>query len=222
MDELKEENNFIHLTAALLVLLLALPFSQLFYDGVVRWFTLGLIFLTLIVAYLSLDFGPRWRRFVGTVLGLMIFTTALREILDLGASGILHIILILVFLVSVTYSAARRVLFSGPVDSNKIVGGFAIYLLLGLIWEMLYLIVMHVEPDTFNGIVKGGRWEDNFAEMAYFSFVTLTTLGYGDISPAHPITRALAFLEAVTGTFYMAVVVASLIGARTQPKSDAP
>jgi voltage-gated potassium channel Kch len=52
-----------------------------------------------------------------------------------------------------------------------------------------------------------------FPTMTYFSFVTLATLGYGDISPASPIAQVIVILEAVTGAFYMAIVVASLIGA---------
>jgi len=57
-------------------------------------------------------------------------------------------------------------------------------------------------------------WYDNFADVAYFSFVTLTTLGYGDISPIVPIARFLVYMEAIVGVFYMAILVASLIGIR--------
>jgi hypothetical protein len=67
---------------------------------------------------------------------------------------------------------------------------------------------------AFNGIERE-NWSDNFSNAAYFSFVTMTSLGYGDISPALPLTRALAYLQAIVGAFYMAIVVASLIGART-------
>jgi voltage-gated potassium channel len=56
-------------------------------------------------------------------------------------------------------------------------------------------------------------WADNFPISTYFSYVTLTTLGYGDISPAAPVSRVLVYLEAISGTFYMAVVVASLVSA---------
>ncbi|WP_254662444.1 potassium channel family protein, partial [Vibrio parahaemolyticus] len=54
-------------------------------------------------------------------------------------------------------------------------------------------------------------WEDNFSNSAYFSFVTLTTLGYGDISLVTPIAKTLVYLESVVGVFYMAVVVSSLV-----------
>ena len=87
------------------------------------------------------------------------------------------------------------------------------FLLLGLIWSTLYLITLEFWHGAFNGI-EYKNWNDNFAVTTYFSYVTMTTLGYGDISPALPVSRVLAFLQAIFGTFYMAVVVASLIGAR--------
>jgi len=55
------------------------------------------------------------------------------------------------------------------------------------------------------------HWVGTLNTMTYFSFVTLTTLGYGDISPARPVAEVLVVLEAVTGMFYLAIVVASLI-----------
>ena len=54
-------------------------------------------------------------------------------------------------------------------------------------------------------------WGQNFSNAAYFSFVTLTTLGYGDISPLTPLAQVVVYLEAITGVFYMAIVVSSLV-----------
>ena len=85
------------------------------------------------------------------------------------------------------------------------------YLLLGLIWAVLYLITLEMWPTGINGI-EYQNWHDNFGVAVYFSFVTMTSLGYGDISPAIPFTRTLAYLQAIRGTFYMAIVVASLVG----------
>jgi voltage-gated potassium channel Kch len=69
-------------------------------------------------------------------------------------------------------------------------------------------------PGAFNGLEQV-IWYENFADVAYYSFVTLTTLGYGDISPVIPIARFLVYMEAIVGVFYMAILVASLIGIRT-------
>ncbi len=76
----------------------------------------------------------------------------------------------------------------------------------------MYLLALELSPGAFNGMIKQD-WADNFPISTYFSYVTLTTLGYGDISPAAPVSRVLVYLEAISGTFYMAVVVASLVSA---------
>ena len=85
--------------------------------------------------------------------------------------------------------------------------------LLGLIWAMLYLFIAETIPGAFNSLPQV-PWLDNFANAVYFSFVTITTLGYGDISPALPLPRFLVYMEAIVGVFYMAILVASLIGIR--------
>jgi len=110
-----------------------------------------------------------------------------------------------------TVLAARQVLFTGVIDANKIVGAICIYLLLGLIWTLLYLLIAQAIPQAFNGL-EHLVWYDNFSDVAYYSFVTLTTLGYGDISPIIPIARFVVYMEAIVGVFYMAILVASLIG----------
>lgn len=220
MDKLNKNNNFMYLTGALVGVLIALPLLETPPDGMTHWFVRGLVICMMLVTYQAVNFGPWWRRFMGLTLLLMISSTALREFAVIPTMGIFHLLLLLFFFASVTYSSAHRVLLrGGHIDSNKIFGGIAIYLMLGLLWSMLYLIVLEFQPEAIQGI-EFHTWEDSFAETTYFSFVTLATLGYGEISPAHPITRTLAYFEAVTGTFYMAVVVASLIGARTGPKQD--
>lgn len=214
MGKFNEENNFLYLTAALLVLLLALPLFTMFEQGPLRWMTRTLVVLTLLVTYLSLNFGRWWGRFVLLSLFLLIATSTVHIFLyPAYSASITHLVLLLLFFGSVAYSAGRRVLLQGKIDDNKIIGGIAVYLLLGLLWAMLYLLLLEFVPTAIQGI-EYQRWEENFSDVIYFSFVTLTTLGYGDITPAHPASSALVYLQAITGAFYMAVVVASLVGAR--------
>ena len=92
-------------------------------------------------------------------------------------------------------------------------GAICIYLLLALVWAFAYQIVEAYVPGSMNGL-DHDLWQHNTDDLVYYSFVTLTTLGYGDITPEEPITRFLAYMEAVTGVFYMAILVASLIGIR--------
>ena len=109
-------------------------------------------------------------------------------------------------------SICRQILFAGSVDGNKVVGSIALFLLLGLQWALVYLLILGFSANAFSG-VEQAPWGQNFSQMVYFSFVTLTTLGYGDISPNTPFAQVVVYLEAIAGVFYMAIVVASLVSA---------
>ena len=119
--------------------------------------------------------------------------------------------LLLVFFVGSIWIASRNLILSGTVDLNKIIGAICIYLLIGLTWAMLYLFTNLAIPDSFHGLTSTAIGEQ-FSEFLYYSFVTITTMGYGDILPIRPIARTLAYLESIVGQFYVAVLVAWLVG----------
>jgi hypothetical protein len=106
----------------------------------------------------------------------------------------------------------RQVLTGPVVDLNRIAGAVCVYLLLAIAWAIVYLLLALLIPDAFKGI-SGQGIDHLWIELSYFSFVTLTTLGYGDISPLVPITGALPYLEAVIGQLYVAVLIGGLVGA---------
>ena len=88
------------------------------------------------------------------------------------------------------------------------------YLLLGVAFGHAYSLVEVVEPGAFRGLEPGAGEDQTFFRLTYFSFVTLTTVGYGDITPSRDTARSLAVVEAVAGQFYLAVLVADLVGKR--------
>lgn len=214
MKGVNEENNFIYFTAALVVLLLISALVDTMPQGEGRMLLRIVILATEVVAFISLNFGTRWRGFIGLMVLLIVVAGSLDEFTSVTWAPVFGLISSLIFFLGIAYVVSRRVLFSGAVDFNTIIGALAVYLLIGLIWAVLYLLTLEFFPLAFNGIERE-NWSDNFSNAAYFSFVTMTSLGYGDISPALPLTRALAYLQAIVGAFYMAIVVASLIGART-------
>lgn len=214
MSGMDENNNFLYLTASLLLLSVVSPLADLLPVGLAYWILKIIMVGTIVVCYLSLKFGPVWRIFITLSLVLMIASSVMGEQFQWGFSSLADLFIMLIFFIGAAYSAATRVLLKGDVNINKIVGAFAVYLLLGMIWAMLYLIVLDFSPTAFNGI-EYLNWEDSFTDATYLSYVTLTTLGYGDITPAEPISRVLVYLEAIVGVFYMAVVIASLIGSRS-------
>lgn len=101
-----------------------------------------------------------------------------------------------------------RVFTKGPITFHRIEGAIAVYLLLGLAWAYAYQLVACLDPAAFSGAVTGSG---GFSSWTYFSFVTLATLGYGDISPLHPAARSLATAEGITGQLYLAILIARLV-----------
>jgi len=100
--------------------------------------------------------------------------------------------------------------------SNQLIfAALCMYLLMGLLWSFAYTLLIALDPESIR-LVSVINWEedarDAFSEMYYFSFVTLTTLGYGDILPVSRLARSLATMEAILGQLYLAVVIASLVG----------
>ena len=101
----------------------------------------------------------------------------------------------------------------GTITFNRIQGAIAAYLLLGLFWAFVYELVSLQWPAAFASASPVGVSpnEDLSSRFIYFSLVTLTTMGYGDITPVHPIARSLATMEALLGQLFPAVLLARLV-----------
>ena len=121
------------------------------------------------------------------------------------------------FMSAFTFYTAFRVLVhvmkAKKVTKDILAGAASTYLLLGISWGMLYALVEIVMPGSF--AVKGGLSANIITEWStfnYFSFTTLTTLGYGDITPMTERAQSLAILEAITGVLFMALLISRLVG----------
>ena len=122
------------------------------------------------------------------------------------------------FLLFGTFVIFRDV-FSGMVTANRICGAICLYLLLGACFAVLYLVVDLVDPQAFNASpVLADRFNENdprherLSLLMYYSMITLSTVGYGDITPVNRVARTLAWVEAVGGQLYLSVMVARLVG----------
>jgi hypothetical protein len=105
------------------------------------------------------------------------------------------------------------VVHGGRISADKIYGAICVYLLVGFAWAFGYAIMELMDPGSFSGVVDTDRADvGRVLQMRYFSFATLTTLGYGDIVPRSPAARTLATLEAMMGQVYLAVLIARLVG----------
>ncbi len=218
MPHLTRNNNFFYFSMSLVTLLLASSVADALPGRVAQLILHSIIVGTLVTSYLSLDFGGRWQVSIRVLFVLLVLMFVQEYFGGSEYRSVPGLLLISVYFMVSAFYASRQVLLSGVVNSNIIVGSISIYLLLGLVWATLYLLVLEFVPGSFHGLESKG-WEENFSEAVYFSYVTLTTLGYGDISPALPLSRVLVFMEAIVGMFYMAIVVATLVGAATSNSS---
>ena len=103
----------------------------------------------------------------------------------------------------------ERVLNAERVDFDVLCTAVSIYLLLGVVWGVSYVAILELAPHSFGGrdLPSTGA----AGSLLYFSFVTLTTLGYGDITPVGDFVRIWSALEAVTGVLFIATLVARLV-----------
>jgi hypothetical protein len=99
---------------------------------------------------------------------------------------------------------------------DDIVGAFSGYIIIGVIWGRLYVAAWLVVPNYFSisPEIKWqlANWNTLHALFDYYSFATITTIGYGDITTTGPATNTLLWLEVMCGQFYLAVVVATIVG----------
>ena len=124
----------------------------------------------------------------------------------------LHLLAVAWFAISITLAAvvAQAVFRSGPVNYHRIVGAILLYLLIAIMFGTLFIIVGLSVPNAFNGI----SFQDDHrlaSSVFYLSFVTLTSTGYGDIVPLHPLARSLCNLESVVGQLFPATLLARLV-----------
>ena len=162
------------------------------------------IFRTLVFSWCLLVFILLWVRYLFPHQTLIFVTNSLG-------------LFFLVLLTSLILSQALR---EGPTTSHRIMGAVAAYLLIGMIWSVAYYLVALWIPGAFSiqGPSASSDRESLHSQLFYFSFVTLTTLGYGDIVAVHPIVRMLVILEGVVGQLFPAILIARLVSLQVQSK----
>ena len=208
------DNRYLLLLATLLSLFLAIPLVPYGRPGRLVLVALGLA--VLLTAMRAVWRGRRVR-YVALAAGV---GGAVAQSLPHGRGGTALVVtgdaLRLVFFVLVAVTVLSHVMRSDRVTLDAVFGAACVYLLLGLIWARAFTIVETVSPGSFHSAgTAAATWETGSsagAALVYYSFVTLTTVGYGDISPASPPARALAMLEGLVGQLFIAILVARMVG----------
>jgi len=121
------------------------------------------------------------------------------------------------FLGFVTWTLLRNLLRHREVTGETISLSISIYLLLGMTWGLLYAVILEFQPDAFHFgdaafAIESGKETQIMPVLFYFSLTTLSTVGFGDITPVTLAARYMAVAEAILGQFYLAILVARLVG----------
>jgi len=130
----------------------------------------------------------------------------------------------LLFVLFVTVSELRSVLKQREVTGETICMAVSVYLLLGLTWAFLYGVLFQLHPESFGGLTTAEPGHPTellhiFPLFGYFSLTTLSTIGFGDITPLTLQARYAAVAEGITGQFYLAILVARLVGMQMMSRS---
>jgi hypothetical protein len=176
--------------------------------------------LTVILLAALLAVGGRGRSFAG---GLALITPALvcRWLNHLHPEFMpawVFLLFGLLFVMYVIFHLLRFVLLAPRIDSEVLCGSVAVYLMLALLWSLAYILVGQLVPGAY-AFSTGPDSSHSMRGVTalYFSFITLSTVGYGDIVPVSGSARMLAALEATVGVFYTTVLIARLVSLYSSP-----
>ena len=206
-----DRNNFSWLLVALLVFLIGVPLAD---DLTILSGPVGKSFVFSCFLVIGIWSLRSFARFFPLGIALVIVGIVLNVLSATSQSTVFlfgSLAALLSFLLVAIFCTFKQVVFDTDISANRLVGAVCIYVLLGVIWAVAYSILEMIVPGSFQGFspLDDREWD---SEWLYFSFVTMATLGYGDIAPVSAIARTLAYIQAVFGQFYIAILVAGLVG----------
>ena len=175
-------------------------------------------FLTAIVlSMLSILPGKRRFAVLGRLLALaMLISLWLKYVYSYEIFAATSMMVGVLFTMAVAGYTIVFIIKSERVTTEVIYAAMLVYLLVAQLWALVYTFLDQINPASFH-LPQG---QSDFLLFEYYSFVTLTTLGYGDITPLTKVAKALSVLEAVIGQLYLVVVVAWFVGMHVSRRSD--
>lgn len=218
------------LLAALVLLLLVAPFLHVLVPGRILERTLvTFLFVAMLLSAIWAVSRTRATVIIAALLGApAIVLQVMHLALASDGVGIAMQLFTIAFLAYAIVTILRVVFTDQRVTYNTIAASLCVYLLLGVLWAAVYSVLELIEPDSFSlpavdaGSSPSADSPAEFSHYAlYYSLVTMTTLGYGDIAPRTPPARIFAAMQAVMGQIYLAVLVARLVGLHIVHAHDA-
>jgi hypothetical protein len=209
LSERHAGGRFVYLLGVLLLLLILHPYI----DDEGPGLTIGsVLFFAIPITGIYACAAGRRVMIVALILGLPALAGALYNATGIRIlPGQLAPLSSTLFYAYTTIIILRSILSSESVTVDTIFGAICVYLLLGITFAEFYTILELAQPGSFS-VASVGASIETFERFIYFSFVTLTTLGYGDIAPVTGPARSLCILEAVIGVMFLATTIARLVG----------
>ncbi|KAF1076136.1 potassium channel family protein [Methanogenium sp. MK-MG] len=206
-------NRFLFLLTALIALIFFYPFVEEF-DRNGYIFPVLMNIILFLALYAVIDRNQHFR------IALILLLPAMCMLWARAVFGMIPEVIVGSALTSALFFSViiaiivHRILTTRHVNRDTIYGAVCVYLLIGLLWASMYAAAAEMSPAAFSytpDITMSGN-SLTFGDLLYFSFITLTTTGYGDIIPTMRVTQSLAMVEAITGVIFLAVFVSRLVG----------
>lgn len=215
MDDIAElfKSKYLYLLFSLVLYFLASPFliAKQFNNTV-----LTLLISLIVVLCLNVITRSRILLSLTAVLGLssVVSYWIITSVDGSEPFKIFHITTILFCLIVMTFFVIASIAERKEITKDSLLGAISGYFLLGLTWSVIYILINCVDPNAFINHRTFVSLRDHTQQYIYYSFETLTTLGYGDVLPYSDVARTFSWLEAVTGQIYLAVWISQLVGLR--------
>jgi hypothetical protein len=214
-----------HFSLLLIALMIVLVIAPLFEDSYIGAFILhaGLtaVFVTGVVANRHRKVLFRASLVLAAVAIPLTWATFFTESVEVSLSQLGVVVLFCGVTGGLILSAVLRE-YLGAIQS--VLGAICVYLLIGLAWAAVYSMVERIEPQSFDFdnhrtvTTSNGETYTAFSQLVYSSFVTMSTLGYGDVTPRTPLAETATWMQAVVGQLYIAILIARLVSELPMPR----
>lgn len=210
-DRLRQTGRSTWLLFALILMLILFPILD---QSVAGRMVLGVLNTAILAAAACAASGSRRTLFIALAFAVPALCLQWAHIFgDHYGVGIALLVTMMLFYIFAIANGLMYVLRPAPVSGNKLHAAMSNYIMIALLWSFLYALIDALLPGSFDYMGQSdARVPLNWIDFVFFSFVTLTTTGYGDIVPLSRATQAAAILEQLAGTFYVAILIARLAG----------
>ncbi len=211
------------LMVSLFLLLLLYPVFESPANELPSWFARWLFALVPVTGVLILE-GRRWPRLCLFLLVASLLVLDFVDNFDVAGSLIfwIHSSTAVALYGYCAFLIVRSVFVRDDLKDHPVYGGITGYMLIGVTFAIVYTVIIQIDPKAFqiHGVEPLAESDIPFGDLLYYSFVCLSTLGLGDITPVNAFARSVSIVEAVIGVMYVAVLIAQLVIAPAQRRAS--